>query len=168
MSQSSWALVSSWAKCHWSWWHSSSQCLYLILSGKSGYFVGIKNVLEANKYCLSFFSFLFCDEFAPSPTCRRKWQPSPLLLPGESHGQRSLTGYSPWGHKHWMRLKWLTQAHLHAFYRYCFVQLFPQTSNSTSNFLVVCNSIAHIGAQKRFINSLFNYMLTDLWSWNFQ
>ena len=30
---------------------------------------------------------------------RRKWQPSPVFLPGESHGQRSLGGYSPWGHK---------------------------------------------------------------------
>ena len=30
---------------------------------------------------------------------RRKWQPTPLFLPGESHGQRSLVGYSPWGHK---------------------------------------------------------------------
>ena len=30
---------------------------------------------------------------------RRKWQPSPVLLPGESHGWRSLVGYSPWGHK---------------------------------------------------------------------
>ena len=28
---------------------------------------------------------------------RRKWQPSPVFLPGESHGQRSLMGYSPWG-----------------------------------------------------------------------
>ena len=27
---------------------------------------------------------------------RRKWQPSPVLLPGKSHGQRSLVGYSPW------------------------------------------------------------------------
>ena len=27
---------------------------------------------------------------------RRQWQPTPLLLPGESHGQRSLVGYSPW------------------------------------------------------------------------
>ena len=27
---------------------------------------------------------------------RRKWQPTPGLLPGESHGQRSLTGFSPW------------------------------------------------------------------------
>ena len=25
--------------------------------------------------------------------------PSPVFLPGESHGQRSLAGYSPWGHK---------------------------------------------------------------------
>ena len=29
---------------------------------------------------------------------RRAWQPTPVL-PGESHGQRSLVGYSPWGHK---------------------------------------------------------------------
>ena len=30
---------------------------------------------------------------------RRSWQPTPVFLPGESHGQRSLAGYSPWGHK---------------------------------------------------------------------
>ena len=28
----------------------------------------------------------------------RKWQSAPLFLPGESHGQRSLAGYSLWGH----------------------------------------------------------------------
>ena len=28
---------------------------------------------------------------------RRKWQPTPVFLPGESYGQRSLVGYSPWG-----------------------------------------------------------------------
>ena len=28
---------------------------------------------------------------------RRKWQPTPVFLPGESHGQRSLVGYSSWG-----------------------------------------------------------------------
>ena len=32
----------------------------------------------------------------PSST---KWQPSSVFLPGESHGQRSLVGYSPWGDK---------------------------------------------------------------------
>ena len=30
---------------------------------------------------------------------RRTWQPIPVFLPGESHGQRSLTGYSPCGLK---------------------------------------------------------------------
>ena len=30
---------------------------------------------------------------------RRKWQLTPVYLPGESHGQRSLAGYSPWGPK---------------------------------------------------------------------
>ena len=29
----------------------------------------------------------------------RKWQPTPVFLPGESHGQRSLAGFSPWGRK---------------------------------------------------------------------
>ena len=28
-----------------------------------------------------------------------KWQPTPVLLPGESHGGRSLGGYSSWGRK---------------------------------------------------------------------
>ena len=30
---------------------------------------------------------------------RRKWQPTPVLLPGKSHGWRSIVGYSPWGRK---------------------------------------------------------------------
>ena len=32
-------------------------------------------------------------------TWRRKWQPAPIFVPGESHGQRSLAGYSPQGRK---------------------------------------------------------------------
>ena len=30
---------------------------------------------------------------------RRAWQPTPVFLPGKSHGHRSLVDYSPWGHK---------------------------------------------------------------------
>jgi len=30
---------------------------------------------------------------------RRAWLPTPVFLPGKSHGQRSLAGYSPWGRK---------------------------------------------------------------------
>ena len=36
------------------------------------------------------FTFTFMHE-------RRKWQPTPVLLPGKSHGRRSLVGRSPWG-----------------------------------------------------------------------
>ena len=32
-------------------------------------------------------------------TRRRQWHPTPVLLPGKSHGQRSLVGCSPWGHE---------------------------------------------------------------------
>ena len=37
--------------------------------------------------------------FGSSSLCprRRQWQPTPVLLPGKSHGQRSLIGCSPWG-----------------------------------------------------------------------
>ena len=30
---------------------------------------------------------------------RRKWQPTPVFFPGKSERQRSMAGYSPWGHK---------------------------------------------------------------------
>ena len=36
---------------------------------------------------------------------RRKWQPIPVFLPGKSHGQRSLAGYSPWSCKSWTWLR---------------------------------------------------------------
>ena len=39
------------------------------------------------------------DPWVGKITSSRKWQPTPVFLPGEFHGQRSLTGYSLWGHK---------------------------------------------------------------------
>ena len=39
------------------------------------------------------------DPWAEKIPWRRKWQPTPVFLPGESHGQRNLVGYSPWSHK---------------------------------------------------------------------
>ena len=38
---------------------------------------------------------------------RRKWQPTPIFLSGESHGERSLVGYSPWDHKELDTAEWL-------------------------------------------------------------
>ena len=43
-------------------------------------------------------SFFFSSWVGKTPWSR-KWQPSPVLLPGKSHGQRTLVGYSPWGRK---------------------------------------------------------------------
>ena len=40
----------------------------------------------------------FCPWIKKVPW-RREWQPTPISLLGESHGQRSLAGYSPWGCK---------------------------------------------------------------------
>ena len=37
------------------------------------------------------------DPWVKKMLWRRKWQPTPVFLPGKSHGQRSLVGYSPRG-----------------------------------------------------------------------
>ena len=37
--------------------------------------------------------------YPTSEKWRSQWQPTPVLLPGKSHGQRSLEGCSPWGHE---------------------------------------------------------------------
>ena len=41
-------------------------------------------------------------------TWRRKWQPTPVFLPEEFHGQRRLLSYNPWGHKELDTTMWLT------------------------------------------------------------
>ena len=47
---------------------------------------------------------------------RRKWQPTPVLLPGESHGGRSLGGYSPWDGKESDMAKQLTHTFVYQLY----------------------------------------------------
>jgi len=39
------------------------------------------------------------DPWVGKTLWRRRWQPTPVFLPGKSHGQRSLAGYTPWGRK---------------------------------------------------------------------
>ena len=39
------------------------------------------------------------DPWVKKISWRRKWQPSPVFLPGKFHGQMSLVDYSPWGGK---------------------------------------------------------------------
>ena len=47
-------------------------------------------------YHLIIYSFIFLHLFSLYNR-RRQWHPTPVLLPGESHGWRSLVGCSPWG-----------------------------------------------------------------------
>ena len=54
------------------------------------------------KYWRSSFSISPSNEYSGLITFRiwrRKWQPTPVLLPGKFHGWRTLVGYSPWSHK---------------------------------------------------------------------
>ena len=53
---------------------------------------------------------------------RRDRQCTPIFFPGESHGQRSLAGYSPWGRKESDTTEWLTHAHTHM-YTYTYVHI---------------------------------------------
>ena len=52
---------------------------------------------------------------------RRKWQPTPVFLPGKSHGQRSLAGCSLWGHTESVTTEPAQQLH-------CLTHLYPQRS----------------------------------------
>ena len=50
---------------------------------------------------------------------RRAWQSTPVFLPRESHGQRSLVGYSPWGHRLSDTTEWLTLTYPMAYFWLC-------------------------------------------------
>ena len=60
-----------------------------------------KNTFTQNKFTQNFHivSFLSLIVHAYSVTRRRQWHPTPVLLPGKSHGWRSLVGCCPWGRK---------------------------------------------------------------------
>ena len=48
------------------------------------------------------------DPWAGKIPWRREWLSTPVFLPGEFHGHRSLVCYSPWGHKELDTTEWLT------------------------------------------------------------
>ena len=68
------------------------------------YFQIIYNMLRASLVAQMVKRLLQCERPGFDPWVgkipwRRKWQPTPVLLPGKSHAWRSLVGYSPWGCK---------------------------------------------------------------------
>ena len=95
-------------------------------------------------------SFCHCRRYGFNPWVRkipwrRKWQPTPVFLSGESHGQRSLAGYNPWGHQrvgHDLATKQpLAKYHVCAKYfaysisitRLCFSLSIPVSGKATGN-----------------------------------
>ena len=61
-------------------------------------FPGGTNGKEPTCQCRRRKRFRFSPRVRKIPW-RKAWQPNPVFLPGDSHGQRNLLGYSPWGHK---------------------------------------------------------------------
>ena len=59
---------------------------------------GLPRQLSSKRICMQRRRCRF-DPWVRKIPWRRAWQPTPVFFPGESHGQRSLVGYSPWGCK---------------------------------------------------------------------
>ena len=77
------------------WWGTEkSDMLQFMGSWRAGHYLKIEQT-AGNLQC---YSSLW----------KRKRQPTPIFLPGEFHGQRSLAGYSPWGRKESDTMKQLT------------------------------------------------------------
>ena len=78
---------------------------------------------------------------------RRKWQPTPVFLPGESHGQRSRAGHDPWGHRE-SDMTEVTKHTPFSFFLPCscitgltctsFIWVWPRTSTSWSRRVSTC------------------------------
>ena len=83
-----------------------------------GEFHGQRNVVDYSQWGgkesdrteqLTLFHFVRCKYkiLFKEPLWRRQWHPTPVLLPGKSHGWRSLVGCSPWGHEESDTTEWL-------------------------------------------------------------
>ena len=90
----------------WPWQsHLTSLCLSLFTYKMSklkypsrvviGFFTGGASGKECGCQCRR-WKRCKCDPCIGKIPWRRKWQPTPVFLPGKSYGQRSLAGYSPW------------------------------------------------------------------------
>ena len=103
---------------------------------------------------------------------RRVWQPIPVFLPGKSHGQRSLVGYSLWGLKGLdtnERLR-LTGYLNNAIYKFDLVAIYrllrsTMTSKCSSQVHQSFLKIDHRWAHKSLTVFHIEYMLWPQWAW---
>ena len=97
----------------------------------------------------------------PKILWRRKWHPTPVLLPGISHGQRRLVGYSLWGHKELDTIEWL---HFHFFLSRFYSRGFPCKLSSLMGSGKVVYPAFLVITRKKVINS----KLFTCWRWNWK
>ena len=79
--------------------HSSSvySChLFLISSASVRSILFLSFIVHISAWKFSLIALIFLKRYLVFPW-RRQWHPTPVLLPGKSHGWRSLEGCSPWG-----------------------------------------------------------------------
>ena len=98
---------------------------------------------------------------------RRKWQPTPVFLPGESHGQRSLVGYSPQGQKK-VRQDWNDWACAHSqeeFKHLYFEWLSPLVKSQTDCFISRCVSFRESVTHKWRHCPLWTSVVSLSWIW---
>ena len=106
---------------------------------------------DVNKIAYGFVSYI-------SKLWSKKWQPTPVFLPGEFHGQRSMADYSPWRHKESDTIEQLTLS----------LSLYSSVLiGSFLYFLVLCwNSHLHIYHFSKSLNILiaisFNFLSSKL------
>ena len=99
---------------------------------------------------------------------RRAWQPTPVFLPGESYGQRSLAGNSPQGHKGAPLKRLSTSVYLYTYIRSYTHQLFfsltfPQSPQVTHvNYLVCITWCAFLFVQITIYEHINVYKNKDL------
>ena len=75
---------------------------------------------------------------------RKKLQPTPVFLPAESHGQKSLAGYSPWGCQEFDTTEWLT---LLLSYIYNYILSSPESTLTVFCVLINCGHLSPLGIQ---------------------
>ena len=89
-----------WVNSAWGGQRTGVSALASFFPRKSQGWSPIKNIKA--EYFQSIFFFLTSQAI-----WRRKWQSTPIFLPGKFHGWRSLVGYSPWGCKESDTAEWL-------------------------------------------------------------
>ena len=105
---------------------------------------------------------------------RRKWQPTPVFLLEKFHGQRSLAGYSPWGHKELdtseqMNAHTRARTHTHTQSQHFFHEILSEwnpfrKSKVTLAFTILAQHYQHYTVHKHFIFCLRTWGLFLLMS----